>query len=124
MEATLGPLSEEVIGELVDSEAAFFLLRMHEGTPIKSHIVEFSFIINDLDKIDVRIEDEHQALLLLCYLLSSYKSFREAIIYRGKLTIKINEVNEHLLKKDKLDNQLKGESHRNDSEEAHFTKEE
>jgi len=35
-----------------------FLLRMHEGTPIKSHIAEFSSIINDLDKIDVKIEDE------------------------------------------------------------------
>ena len=29
--ATLGPLSEEVVGESVDSEAASFLLRMHEG---------------------------------------------------------------------------------------------
>ena len=28
-----------------------FLLRMYEGTPIKSHIVKFSSIINDLDKI-------------------------------------------------------------------------
>ena len=61
-----------------------FLLRMHDGTPIKSHIVEFFSIINDLDKIEVKIEDEDQALLLLCSLPSSYKSFREAIIYGGK----------------------------------------
>ena len=32
-----------------------FLLRMHEGTPIKSHITEFFSIINDLDKIEVKI---------------------------------------------------------------------
>ena len=51
---------------------------MHESTPIKSHIVEFFFIINDLDKIEVKIEDEDQALILLCSLPSSYKSFREA----------------------------------------------
>ena len=57
-----------------------FLLRMHESTPIKSHIVEFSSIINDLDKIEIKIEDEDQTLLLLCSLPSPYKSFRETII--------------------------------------------
>ena len=35
---------------------------MHEGTPIKSHIVKFFSIINDLDKIEVKIEDEDQTL--------------------------------------------------------------
>ena len=44
-----------------------FLFRMHEGTPIKSHIAEFFSIINDLDKIEVKIEDDDQALLLLCF---------------------------------------------------------
>jgi len=76
---------------------------MHEGTSIKSHIAEFFSIINDLDKIEVKIEDEDQTLLLLCFLPSSYKSFREAIIYGGKSTIKINEDKEHLLNKDKID---------------------
>jgi len=69
-----------------------FLLCVHESTPIKSYIVEFFFIINDLDKIEVKIENEDQAPLLLCSLLSSYKSFRETIIYGGKSTIKVNEV--------------------------------
>ena len=46
---------------------------MHEGTPIKSHIAEFFSIINDLNKIEVKIEDEYQTLLLLCSLHSSYK---------------------------------------------------
>ena len=86
MEATSGSLSEKVVGESVDSEH-LFLLRMHECTPVKSYIAEFSSIINDLDKIEVKVEDE-----LLCYLPSSYKSFREAIIYGGKSTIKVNEV--------------------------------
>ena len=65
-----------------------------------SHVEVFS-IINDLDKIMVKIEDDNQALLLLCSLPSSYKSFREAIIYRGKSTIKVNKVKEHVLNKDK-----------------------
>ena len=70
---------------------------------IKSHIAKFSFIINDLDKIEVKIEDEDQTLLLLCSLPSSYKSFRKAIIYEGKSIIKVNKVKEHLLNKDKID---------------------
>ena len=44
---------------------------MHEGTPIKSHIVEFFSIINDLNKTEVKIENEDQALLLLYSLPSS-----------------------------------------------------
>ena len=44
---------------------------MYEGTPIKSHIIKFSSIINDQDKIEVKVEDEHQALLLLCSIPSS-----------------------------------------------------
>ena len=76
---------------------------MHKGTPIKSHIAEFFFIINDLNKIDVKIEDENQVILLLCSLPSSYKSFGEAIIYESKSIIKVNEVKKHLLNKDKID---------------------
>jgi len=100
-----------------------FLFHMHEGTPIKSHIAKFFCIINDLDKIEVKIEDKNQALLLLCSLPSSYKRFREAIIYGGKSTIKVNEVNEHLLNKDKIDTQLTGESHHDDSEQVYYLKE-
>ena len=59
---------------------------MHEGIPIKSHIIEFSSIITDLGKIKVKIEDLDQEILLLCSLPSSYKSFREVIIYWGKPT--------------------------------------
>ena len=46
-------------------------------------------IINDLDKIEVKIEDDDQALLLLCSLPPSYKRFREAVIYGGKSIIKV-----------------------------------
>ena len=51
-----------------------FLLCMDEGAPIKSHIAEFFSIINDLDKLEVKIEDEDQELRLLYSLPSSYKS--------------------------------------------------
>ena len=95
---------------------------MPKGTPIKSHITEFFSIINDLDKIDVMIKDENQALQLLCFLPSSYKNFRGAIIYGDKSTIKVNEIKEHLLNKNKIDNQFTGESHHDDSMQVHFSK--
>ena len=94
---------------------------MHEGTSIKSHITQFFSIINDLDKIEVKIEDENQALLLLCSLPSPYKSFREVIIYGGKSIIKVNEVKKHLLNKDKIDTKLTGESHHDDFRQVHYS---
>jgi len=97
-----------------------FLLRMHEGTPIKSHIAEFFSIINDLDKIDVKIEYKDQALLLLWSLPSSYKSFKKAIIYGDKSIMKVNE---HLLNKNKIDTQSTGESHHDDSRQVHYSRE-
>jgi len=48
---------------------------------------------------------------------------REVIIYEGKSTIKVNEIKEHLRNKNKMDNQLTGESHHDDYGQAHFTKE-
>ena len=93
-------LKKSLANQLILKQS-LFLLRMHEGTPIKSHIAEFFSIINDLHKIEVKIKDEDQALLLLCSLPSSYKSFRKVIIYGGKSTIKVNEVKEHLPNKDK-----------------------
>ena len=94
---------------------------MHEVTPIKSYIAEFSYIIKDLDKRDDKIEDENQILLLLCFLPSSYKSFTEAI-YGDKSIIKVNEVKEHLLNKDKINTQLIGGSHHDDSGQVHYSR--
>ena len=79
--------------------------------------------MNNLDKIEVKIENEDQALLLLCSLPSSYKSFREAIIYGDKSTIKVNEVKENLLNKDKIDTQLTGESHHDYFGQVHYSRE-
>ena len=73
--------------------------------------------------IEVKIENKDQVLLLLCSLPSSYKSFREATIYEGKSTIKVNEVKEHLLNKDKIDTQLTGESLHDNFGQVHYLRE-
>ena len=65
-----------------------YTLRMDEGTSVSSHIAEFTSILNDLDKLGVKVEEEDQALLLLCSLPSSYKAFRDMVVYsREKITL-------------------------------------
>ena len=67
----------------------------------------------------MRIKHFHYCVLYFF----SYKSFREASICGGKTTIKVNEVKEHMLKKDKIDTQLTGESHHDDSKQVHYSRE-
>ena len=52
-----------------------YSLRMSEGTSLTSHIDEFESIIMDLQNLDVTIDDEDKALLLLCSLPHSYRHF-------------------------------------------------
>ena len=54
---------------------------------------------------------------------SLYKSFRKVIIYGSKSTIKVNEVKEYLLNKDKFDTQLTGESHHDNSRQILYSSE-
>ncbi|MFQ6642537.1 hypothetical protein Gotur_017505, partial [Gossypium turneri] len=69
------------------------------------HLSQFITLLNDLKNVEVKIYDEDQAMLLLCSLSASYKSFRETLIYgRDKLSFK--DVKGHLLSKDKLDNEF------------------
>ncbi|MFQ6665044.1 hypothetical protein Gotur_031926 [Gossypium turneri] len=45
------------------------------------HISQFITLLNNLNNIEVHIDDENQAMILLCFLPPSYKSFRETLIY-------------------------------------------
>ncbi|KAF7808411.1 Retrovirus-related Pol polyprotein from transposon TNT 1-94 [Senna tora] len=42
-------------------------LRIIEGTMVKSRLDEFNSIIMDLKNVDIKIEDEDQALIVLCH---------------------------------------------------------
>ncbi|KAL5761842.1 hypothetical protein ACOSP7_018106 [Xanthoceras sorbifolium] len=81
---------------------------MSEGTSPSSHIDEFESLIMDLQNLDVKIDDEDQALLLLCLLPSSYRHFRETMLY-GKYTISLNDVKTALETKEKIDNDITGQ---------------
>ncbi|KAJ1418452.1 gag-polypeptide of LTR copia-type [Sesbania bispinosa] len=52
-----------------------FGLHMKEGTPLKDHLDELNSILMELRDIDVKIEDEDAAMILLASLPPSYESF-------------------------------------------------
>ncbi|KAJ0087608.1 hypothetical protein Patl1_33197 [Pistacia atlantica] len=73
---------------------------MLEGSSLNLHLAEFSLIITDLSKIDVKIEDQDQALLLLCSLPTSFKNFIDTTIY-GRDELSLEKVKSNLEKKKK-----------------------
>ncbi|KAG8487958.1 hypothetical protein CXB51_018091 [Gossypium anomalum] len=82
-----------------------FIFRMNEGELLIDHISQFITLLNDLKNVEVHIDDEDQAMLLLCSLPPSYKSFRETLIY-GRDKLSFEDVKGYLLSRDKLDNEL------------------
>ncbi|XP_070006880.1 retrovirus-related Pol polyprotein from transposon TNT 1-94 isoform X1 [Nicotiana sylvestris] len=87
-------------------------LRINEGTPVKTHLDEFNSIIMDMKNVDIKIESEDQALIVLCSLPQSYDTFADTLLY-GKDSISLEDVSNALkskeLKKSFPDNRIEGE---------------
>lgn len=64
---------------------------MEEGTSIKDHISSFTKIILDLKSIDVKIDEEDQAVMLLCSLPPSYENLVDTMMF-AKDTLTLEEV--------------------------------
>ncbi|MCV4608000.1 retrotransposon gag domain-containing protein, partial [Escherichia coli] len=62
-----------------------------EGTSIVKHLDEFNKIILDLKNMDIKFEDEDQALILLCSLPGSFDNFVNSMLY-GRDTISIRDI--------------------------------
>ena len=82
---------------------------MTEGTSLSFHIDEFESIIMDLQNLNVIIDDEDKALLLLCSLPHSYRHFKETMLY-GKDTISLKDVKFSLETKEKIDHDITGQT--------------
>ncbi|MFQ6635011.1 hypothetical protein Gotur_010610 [Gossypium turneri] len=72
---------------------------MHECELLRDHISQFITRLNNLKTIEIKIDDEDQAMLFLCSLPFLNKSFRETLIY-GKDKLSFEDVKGHLLSKD------------------------
>lgn len=68
-----------------------FALRMQGGTSLRDHLDQLNTILLDLRNIDVKIEDEDAALILLVSLPHSYENFVESFVV-GRETVTLEEV--------------------------------
>lgn len=76
---------------------------------------EFSKILDDLENIEIKLEEEDKALILLNSLPRSYENFRDAMLYGREQSISLEEVqsaiqSKELQKKMIPDSQSQGES--------------
>ena len=58
-----------------------FGLKIQEGSVLAEHINVFNQLIADLVKVEVKIEDDDKAIILLCSLLSSYEHLVTMLTY-------------------------------------------
>ncbi|KAJ4710294.1 Retrovirus-related Pol polyprotein from transposon TNT 1-94 [Melia azedarach] len=72
-----------------------FSLRMQEGMPLRDHLDQLNTILLELRNIDVKVEDEDTALILLVSLPLSYENFVQSFIVE-KDTVSLEEVRSSL----------------------------
>jgi len=95
-----------------------YMLRIHEGTSIRTYISEFTSLVMDLKNMDEMFSDEQQGMMLLCSLPPSYKKFWETLIY-GHESLAIDAVKLALLSRE----QMEHDSGRNDPATGLFARE-
>jgi len=78
-----------------------FNLKMIEGGSLAEHISTFKELVNNLENMDVKYEDEDLALFLLSSLPEAYSNFRDTIIY-SRDTLVLDEVFTALDSKEKM----------------------
>jgi hypothetical protein len=64
---------------------------MKEGASLKQHLDQLNAILMELRNVEVNIEDEDAALILLCSLPLSYENFVQSFIV-GRDCITLEEV--------------------------------
>ena len=87
-----------------------YTFRMAEGTPVQKHLNKFNSILIDLESLDVKIENEDKAILLVVLLPPSYKHFKEIMLYSNSNTISFEDVKSNLLSKEKFDLDIHADS--------------
>lgn len=78
---------------------ALYFFKMSEDKVLAEQLDMFKKMIHDLENIDVKIQDEDQALLLLCALPGSHVHFKETLFY-GRKSLTFEEVQSTMYSKD------------------------
>jgi len=65
---------------------------MVESKAIMEQLTEFNKILNDLENIEVQLEDEDKAIILLCTLPKSFESFKNTMLYGKEGIVTLEEV--------------------------------
>ncbi|KAH9762947.1 hypothetical protein KPL70_001004 [Citrus sinensis] len=68
-----------------------YTFSMKEGTTMRDHVDEFNKLILDLENVNVMLEDEDRALILLSSLPDSYEHFVDTLLY-GRQTLTLKDV--------------------------------
>jgi len=69
-----------------------YSFRMVESKVIMEQLTEFNKILDDLENIEVQLEDEDKAILLLCTLPKSFESFKDTMLCGKEGTVTLEEV--------------------------------
>lgn len=69
----------------------FYGFKMDEGKSVDENLNDFTKLLSDLCSLNVKIEEEDQAIYLLNSLPSQYEQFRDTILY-AKDTLVLEEI--------------------------------
>ena len=84
-------------------------LKMAEGSALDQHINVFNHIINNLNQVDVKFEEEDMTLILLNSLPKSYNNLVTTLMW-GKETLELEEITSALLSFNQSKNASDGSS--------------
>ncbi|KAH9762146.1 Integrase catalytic domain-containing protein [Citrus sinensis] len=76
-----------------------YTFSMKDGVTMKDHVDEFNKLILDLENVNIILEDEDRALILLSSLPESYEHFVDTLLYRRQ-TLTLKDVKNALESKD------------------------
>ena len=83
-------MTKSLVNQLYRKQA-LYSFKMHEDKSIDEQLHTFNKLILDLEQIDVTVDDEDQALLLLTSLPKSYSNFKDTLLY-GRESLTLDEI--------------------------------